>query len=230
MELGPRRAIVDRIARHGRRSCATRRVGAWGAEQQDRLAERLGTEQGRPLDHLEGADKLEHEGETILGLCLDLDGDEAGLPRCVEGLSEGHQPARGNAFRRCDLGAMTQQSEQVVPTGTNAGDPLREQLPAHLEPVLPERVDHSGERDAWLSHHLREALEHEPHTGLFTWKGVVGKDALAGLAHQTASQADAQASDVPRDPEPPRDPAERELQLPAAATGADAAVEDRGRR
>jgi hypothetical protein len=194
------------------------------------LAEHLGAEQGQPLDRLEGADELEHEGETILGLCLDLDGAGVGLPRCVEGLGEGHQPARGSASRRRDQGAMTQQSEQVVPTCTNAGDPLREQLPGHVDPLLPERVDDSVERNAWSPHHLREALEHEPHTDLFTREGVVGKGALTGLARQTTSQPNAQPLHALGAPEPSRDPAERELQHPAAATGADAAGEDRVRR
>lgn len=218
------------MARRGRGSHATRRVGGWGAEQQDGLAEHLGAEQGQPLDRLEGADELEHEGQTILGLCLDLDGVGVGLPRCVEGLGEGHQPTRGSASRRRDQGAMTQQSEQVVPTCTNAGDPLREQLPAHLDSLLPERVDDSVECNAWSPHHLREALEHEPHTGLFTREGVVGKGALTGLARKTTSQPDAQPLHALGAPKPPRDPAEREHQDPAAATGADAAGEDRVRR
>jgi hypothetical protein len=123
--LGPRRAIGDRIARHRRGSDATRRVGARRAEQQDRLTEHLGPQQGQPLDRLEGADEIKHEREAILGLCLDLDGDETGPPRSIDGLGEGHQPPRRGTFSRRDLAAMAQQSEQVVPTGTNAGDPLR---------------------------------------------------------------------------------------------------------
>jgi len=185
---GPRRAIPASIAGAAAKNYATRRVGLRGPEQKDRLAERLGAEEGQSLDVSEGANDFEHELETILR--TRLEGSETRLPCGTENLGEGHEPACRSATRRRDQAAVTQQPEQVVATSTNTGDPLRDELPTDSGAVPGERASGVGQGAAGSSHRLPDALEHEAHPGLLAGESVVGKDALTSPAGRTASQPD----------------------------------------
>lgn len=160
---------------------------------------------GQLVDLLGGADGLEHEGETVLRPHVDR--HPTRLPRGIEGLSEGHEPACWSASKRCDQGPMTLQLEQVIAAGANTGDPLCDQLPADRDRDLLEPSDLAKPATRCADH--RKALEHDTHTGLFAGEGIVGKDALTRLADLTASQPDPQPKYKGRLPEPSWDPAGR---------------------
>lgn len=181
---------------------------------------------GQNLAVTECANSLEHEPEPILR--ADQGGsDEASRPQDGQSLSEGHEPARCRASGGRDQGPVAQQLEQIVATGTNAGDPLREELSTHADASLRESLDHLGDRDAASLHRFTDALEHETHSSLLAWEGIVRKDALTRLARLAASQPHAQLPRLREGPEPPRNPATRELQVTTTATGAETTIEDR---
>jgi hypothetical protein len=83
-------------------SCANRAAGSRGSEQQDSLAELLGTGQRQPLAVSEDANDLEHEDKTILH--AGLKGNKAHRKE----LGEGHEPARWSASTTRNHGTVTQ--------------------------------------------------------------------------------------------------------------------------
>lgn len=222
--LGPRRAIWSRIAHRKAGLQATRRVGFRGPEQKDRLAELFSAKSGKRLNAAKGLNDLEEEGETILR--THLKGNAAEFLGSDEDASERDEPSGRSTVEWCDLSAVSKKLEQVIPTGTNTGNPFCQKLSADEDTDFAELANRIGEAATLELDRIGDAGKHKLHARLFAGQGVVRQDALAGTANQTTSKPDHQYLRTRQSPEPPWDPMASKSQVFTPATRADTTLQN----